>query len=166
VHPLHDEVPLVLVDGRELDGQAVVGREPVLATKPSACSHPTRVASSMRDSWEPERNPRSGWRGTGPLPGSTSSTRRQAPMPLTMAQTRWSPVASTATPVLELDPEDRFLAVLLHRHHPGRPGALRPPVVDLEADQVLGHDLADGQGPSGVETRALVGWQACGWGRS
>ena len=71
---------------------------PSWPTKPSACSHPTSAASSTSVWYESRRTSVRVDRRRA-APGSTSSTRRQAPTPLAIAYTRWSPVASTATPL-------------------------------------------------------------------
>ncbi len=156
VHPLHDEVHLVLVDGRELDRQAVVGREPVLAHEAVGLQPPHEgglvhqgvlgARADLGPGGEAERRARLDL--IHPPPGADAVDDGPEEM-----------VAGGLHrhPVLELDPEDRLLAVLLHRHHPGRPRTRLAAVVDFEADQMLGHDLADGQGTLGGRDQRVVG---------
>jgi len=156
VHPLHDEVHLVLVDGRELDGQAVVGREPVLAHEAVGLQPPHQGGLvhegllGARADLGPggEAQGRARLHLVHPPPGADAVD--DGPDEMVAGRLH-------RHPVLELDPEDRLLAVLQHRHHPGRPGTLLAAVVDFEADQVLGHDLADGQGALRGRDQGVVG---------
>ena len=156
VHPLHDEVHLVLVDGRELDGQAVIGREPVLAHEAVGLKPPHQGGLVHQRLLGARADLGPGGQAQGrtrlhlvhPPPGAD---------PVDDGPHEMVPGRLDRHPVPELDPEDRLLTVLLHRHHPGRPGALRPAVVDLEADQVLGDDLADGQGALRGRDQGMVG---------
>ncbi len=160
VHPLEDEVELVLVDGGELEREAV-DVLPVLAHEAVGLQpahqrglvHAGIVRSAADLGARGEAEGRARLDLVDPAPGAHSVHDRPQEVIAGGLDRHAAP---------QLDPEDRLLAVVLHRDHARGGGAPVAPVEDLEADQPPRDDLPDrhrplGRGDQGVIRLAGVG---------